>query len=380
MQGPYSNLWEPFVTTSVFRNPRARWAVPLGVLAVTASTVALVPVVAGASGGLQPRTAAELLAGLADASGQPFAGTVVTTARLGLPALPSVGSGSTSLQSLSSGSHTVRVWYASPTAFRAAVVDPLSETDVIRNGSDMWLWSSDSRTAQHGRLSASAERVPAMPTPASLTPSQLAEQALAAVDPTTAVSVDGSASVAGRDVYELVLRPRSADSLVGQVRLSVDAKTSIPLRVQLFARGAGTAAFDTQFTKVAFSTPDASLFRFVARPGSTVKELVAAAPAAARGTGVTPGAPKAEPGASPRVVGTGWARVVVASGVTTAGSSDPTLTTLLRSAKPVSGPGWSGRMLSTPLLTAVLTDDGRLAVGAVTPAAVQRALSAPATS
>ena len=71
-----------------------------------------------------------------------------------------------------------------------------------------------------------------------LTPQQAASQALAAIDPTTKVSVDGTASVAGRSAYELVLKPRDTRSLVGDVRIAIDAKTDVPLRVQVLAEGA----------------------------------------------------------------------------------------------------------------------------------------------
>ena len=54
-------------------------------------------------------------------------------------------------------------------------------------------------------------------------PALFAEQALAAIDPSTAVSLDGTATVAGRDAHELVLEPRDVDSLVGSVRIAVDA-------------------------------------------------------------------------------------------------------------------------------------------------------------
>ncbi|MFC7640008.1 hypothetical protein ACFQX6_02355 [Streptosporangium lutulentum] len=40
---------------------------------------------------------------------------------------------------------------------------------------------------------------------------------------------------------------------------------------------------------------------------------------------------------------------------------------LLKSAKPVSGTWGSGRVIQTKLFSALLTDDGRLLVGAVTP-------------
>jgi len=47
---------------------------------------------------------------------------------------------------------------------------------------------------------------------------------------------------------------------------------------------------------------------------------------------------------------------------------------LLDSLPAVSGSWGKGRLLSTTLLTAVITDDGRVAVGAVVPDALYRAL------
>jgi hypothetical protein len=57
------------------------------------------------------------------------------------------------------------------------------------------------------------------------------------------------------------------------------------------------------------------------------------------------------------------------------GKPDPTLTTLLQSLPEVSGSWGHGRLLSTTLVTAVITDDGRVAVGAVTPERIYAALA-----
>lgn len=362
--------------SAALRSPRARWAVPAGVLVVTGLTAGLVPVVAGASSGLPPKTAGQVLADLAGAGADPFAGTVVTTARLGLPALPSTSvAGSASLQSLVSGSHTVRVWYASPTRYRAALVDAFVETDVIRSGDDTWVWTSDSRTAQHLRMPATT--APATPDPASLTPAAAAAQALAAIGPTTSVTVDGSANVAGRQAYELVLSPRDPSSLVGQVRLAVDARTATPLRVQVFPRGANSAAFDTRFTSVGFAEPDAALFRFTPPPGAKVTEMGKDS-GAARTELAQPGTGAVHSSVGmPQVVGSGWTSVLVVPGVAVGQPKDATLNTLLRAARPVSGPSWSGRLLTTKLLSVILADDGRLIVGPVTPQVLERVAARP---
>ncbi len=77
---------------------------------------------------------------------QALSGTVVETTDLGLPALPSIGGRrrrrGASFSSLVSGSHTMRVWYAGPDQQRLALLGQLGESDLVRNGTDLWAWSS----------------------------------------------------------------------------------------------------------------------------------------------------------------------------------------------------------------------------------------------
>src|SRR6266487_3607866 len=237
---------------------RLRWAVPLGAVAVTGGILAASLVSAAqATPTLPPRTPAQLLAAVAGRTGPlpALTGTVVETAALGFPDLPGVGD-PTSLQSLITGSHTVRVWYSDPSHVRLEIPGQLSESDVIRNGQDVWTWSSVRNTATHVRLPARGTDT-AEPSPARspLTPQEAAREALAAVGPTTRVSVASNVMVAGVPCYELVLAPKDSRSLVGQVRIAVDARRSVPLRVQVFARGGAAPAFQTGFTSISYTQP-----------------------------------------------------------------------------------------------------------------------------
>ena len=384
---------------------RARWAVPVGIVTALATAAILVPVVATASPALPSRTAAELLVSLSDAELQPMSGTVVQTARLGLPELPQAAGGS-SLAALATGSHTVRVWYGGPDQVRLALMGSLTETDVIRSGEDAWLWTSDTNTAEHLRLPEMAGGQHDTPSPvegADLTPREAAERALALIDPSTEVSVDGTAEVAGRPVYSLLLRPRDEGSLVSQVRLAVDSETSVPLQVQVLAKGATEPAFETGFTAVTFEDPADSVFTFTPPPGATVKERSLPEGMAAghgkdqRGTdsmgpdsmgpdsmGVDSMGP--DSGGGPVVVGSGWTSVAVLRGAggppeaasgtgDSTDSTDSQLAALLEAAEPVSGPYGSGRLLRTALVSALLLDDGRVLIGAVTPEVLEAAAS-----
>lgn len=347
------------------RSPRSHWAVPGIGAAIVAAALVVTPLVAGAAPALPPRTAAELLASTRAAVDHPFSGTVVQTARLGLPDLPRGGHGrstSLSLTSLITGSHTAQIWYAAPDRSRIALIGDFAQTDVIRSGRDAWTWSSADNTAKHLTLPTHDD---AKPIPSSLTPGQAAEQALAAIDPTTQVSVEGTASIAGRSAYELVLRPRDPRSLVGQVRLAVDSRTSTPLRVEVFASTGTEPAFETSFTEIQFATPAASLFTFRPPPGAKVSELT------------LPAAPQRKhTSARPTVVGDGWTTVLVMSGVDVSNVSSPELTAFLRSAKEVSGSYGKGRVIRTALVSALLLDDGRLLVGSVTPDVLEQAAAA----
>ena len=90
-----------------------------------------------------------------------------------------------------------------------------------------------------------------------LTPQQAAQQVLAAVGPTTTVSVASNVTVAGQAAYALVLAPKDARSLIGQVQIAIDGRNGVPLRLQVFARGASSPAFQVGYTAIQFVDPGA---------------------------------------------------------------------------------------------------------------------------
>jgi outer membrane lipoprotein-sorting protein len=378
---------QPNQRTTYRLSRRARWGVPAVAVVAVAAAIGVPLVSADASPSLPAKTAGQLLADVAGSQARPFSGTVVETARLGLPAVPEQAS-ATSPLSLLTGSHTVRVWYGGPQQTRLALVGNLTESDLVRNGTDLWLWSSRDRTAEHVKLPAASASADAAEEAhkramAAMTPAQAAAQALAAIDPTTAVSVDGTARVAGRSAYELVLKPKDTRSTVAQVRIAIDAKTRVPLRVQILAKGHSAPAFETGFTTVTFSKPPASVFHFTAPPGTKVSsDLSQALQGSHRGEravvpdsagkslqgkgGANPDGQSAKTSAQPRIIGTGWTSIIEVSGVDLTGrSQNEQAQVLLNSLKPVSGPFGSGRVLKTSLLNVLLLDNGKAYIGAV---------------
>lgn len=337
-----------------------RWAVPAAAVGLVAG-VTVLPSALAADGPdeLAPRTAQQLLVDLSEQRATALSGTVVQTSRLGMPELPDTG-GATGPLSLATGSHTLRVWADGPERLRVALLGTLDEYNVVRSGRDVWTYSSSQDEAVHRVL---PETEPEAPKPllsgAPSTPAEAADAVLAAIDPTTAVTVDDAVTVAGRTARQLVLTPQDDQTLIGSVRLAVDAETSAPLRVQVFPTADATLpALEVGFTDVTFYAPDPAVFDFTPPPGATVVE---------KKTTTRPDDRPGDAGAGPVVLGSGWSSVLVldASGVE-ALQDQPLLDQLTRRVP-------EGRLLTSALVSVLLTDDGRLLVGAVGPAVLQEA-------
>ena len=58
------------------------------------------------------------------------------------------------------------------------------------------------------------------------------------------MKVDGTAQVAGRDAYKLVVKPKQSGSTVGAITIAVDAKTGLPLKFTLTPASGGAAVVD----------------------------------------------------------------------------------------------------------------------------------------
>ena len=366
---------------------RGRWAVPGGVIVVTAGVIAALQIPAAqAAPDLPGKTPAQLLASVAsEHKVPPMTGTVVETASLGLPQLPQTGNQS-SLTSLLTGSHTVKVYYQDASHFRLAVPQPQAETDLIADGTKLWLWqsASDSVTEFTGKAATAQRQAPAAGV---LTPQQAASQVLAAVGPTTLVSVQANVMVAGEPAYQLVLAPKDSRSLVGRVMIAVDGKYGVPLRVQLFAKGASSPAFQVGYTDVQFVSPSAANFDFTPPSGASVDQVNLAGQG-----GKSAAAQPLAPGVGS--YGHSWLTVVafpqadLTSGFSGGGkqsnaysangqgvgvSPQELLSALLGSAKPVSGSWGSGTLVTTSLVSLLITH-GEVYAGAVQPSVLYAAV------
>jgi len=391
--------------------------VPAAAVVVTGVAVAVSQItIAQAAPALPARTPAQLLAQVSsDAKLPPLTGTVVETTSLGLPQLPKTAD-PTSLSSLITGSHTVNIYYQSPQHFRVQVPQTMSETDTIRNGNTLWLWNSTQNTVTEYTWPSSApvppgngfnDHVPAGPV---LTPQQAANEVLKAVGKTTAVSVQSNALVAGEPSYQLVLAPKDSRSLVGEVVIAIDAKYGVPLRVQVFAKGAKSPAFQVGFTQIAFVTPAAANLEFTPPSGAKITK-VRLSPHTAKSVG-QPGTAANQDMAGFAAYGSGWLTVaelpqsaLSAAGPQASGgafgsssqaapsggkpqpapgsgqvgmgalggSSQEVVQALMMAAKPVHGSWGSGTLLTTSLMSMLITH-GEVYIGAVEPSVLYAAV------
>ncbi|GAA3120814.1 outer membrane lipoprotein carrier protein LolA [Streptomyces rectiviolaceus] len=406
------------------RRKAARYVVPVAVAGVAAATIGLVPALATSGDPKLPDvTAQELIEKIAASDTEQLSGTVKISTDLGLPSLggdlaggfaPGSGSGGggkggdgegsaadpqSKLMELASGTHTLRVAADGPDKQKLSVLDDAAEYSLIHNGDDVWAYDSKSNEAYHSKSAGKATGEDSgdkdLPKGVPSTPKELAEEALKAADDTTSVKVDGTAQVAGRDAYRLVIKPKQSGSTVGQITVAVDSKTGTPLKFTLTPSGGGSAVVDAGFTKVDFGKPAASTFDFTPPKGAKVTQ---GDDAKAEKHGFKDGGKefggkefkgkefkgkefKGEEDLNGlNVIGKGWTSIAElkmpgGQGLPTGGSGDAQR--LLDSlGDKVSGEFGSGTVFKTRLINALITEDGKVYAGAVTKDALVKAANA----
>jgi outer membrane lipoprotein-sorting protein len=338
-----------------------RWLPALIAPVVVVAGAIAIPSVADAASTPAAKTPQQVLTLMASSKDAHYSGMVEQSSDLGLPQLPSTSGGSgsdssaSSLLELLTSPHTVRVFADGPSKQRVQVLDSLAERDVVHNGTDVWTWDSKKNAAVHVTLPSKSDTGADMTT---TTPAALADKFVKQIEPSTKLSVK-TGSVAGRSTYQLTLTPDSSATLVGKVVLSVDSSTGLPLKVVVDARGQKADAVSVGFSTIDFSTPDPSTFQFTPPKGAKVTTKKLTAPT---GTPSAPPATPATPSSHPTVTGTGWDQVVELPAGGATSKTDADQTKLLNElTTQVSG----GRALQTSLVSVLLTDDGRVLIGAV---------------
>ncbi|MCX5227971.1 sigma-E factor regulatory protein RseB domain-containing protein [Streptomyces sp. NBC_00233] len=394
----------------------SRYIVPVAVAGVAAATIGLVPALAASGDPDLPEiTAQQLIEKIAASDTQTLSGTFRISTDLGLPldgltsGLGSLAGGmggaggsssadpSERLTQLVSGSHTLRVAADGPERQKLTLLDGSDEYSLIHNGDDVWAYDSKSKEVFHEKAPAGADAPGAHEGPKGQelpgTPKQLADEVLKAAGDTTSITVDGTAKVAGRDAYQLVIKPKQSGSTVESVKIAVDAANGTPLKFTLSSVEGGKPVVDAGFTKIDFSKPAASDFTFKAPEGAKVTEGGAEKAAGEKSDpfggqlpggledafgGFGPGADSGKGGVN--VIGEGWttiAKIDSGAPVPRTDEAPKEFQGLLDSfGDKVTGAFGSGTLFKTKIVNALLTDEGKVYVGAVTKDALVDAANA----
>ncbi|MBV6698648.1 DUF2092 domain-containing protein [Kitasatospora aureofaciens] len=387
------------------RRTLMRAGVPLAVAAVIATGVGLVPALAADSPpDLPSLTAEQVVAKVLGSDAQALSGTVSVSTDLGVPtqllgaaagglgAAAGRGGGQdqgssadpqTKLLGLLGGDQTLRVAVDGPDHQRVDLLENMAGYTLVHNGDQSWAWDSSTNQAVHETGQAArhtgAEHPKAPLTGVPTTPQEAAKQFLTESAGTTSVTVAGTAKVAGQNAYQLSVKPTQSGSTIQEVRIAVAADNGVPLSVEVLGTD-GSTVLDVHFTDVSFAKPAAKTFDFTVPKGAKVTEHKADE---ARGQDGKKEA--ARTAGDVNVIGEGWTSVVTGhlpSGPVGApedgakngkhhgngGFQNPQA--LVKSlGKPVNG----GTLISTKVLNVLITDDGRVFAGAVTPSVLQSA-------
>jgi outer membrane lipoprotein-sorting protein len=310
-----------------------------------------------------------LIAAVQDARLSGFSGTLLAQMTLDLPVSADTATGGSPMVLLA-GAHTMRFWYGGEDRQRVALLGPTSESDVFQVGTDVWQWDSASRVATHSLLPAAAKAglgspiAPAPLTIAALTPQELTERTLAAVDHQTQITVSDGREIADRPTYELVLEPSSdSETRIASVHIEVDASEKVALGVQVYARGLLKPSIDVGFTSVTYKTPAADYFAFSPPAGATVVRGAQPQIIAADRSAATSASAFAAPGI-------GWSAITE---YRTGNGKAATSQAMQAAMTPVSGRWGTGSLLETPVLCMLVSDDGRVFSGSVEPGALYEA-------
>ena len=386
----------------------AKKYVPAGIVAALIAAGAIsIPLQAQAV--TLPEVTADELVAMMDVDVTGFSGTVTKTTDLGLPALemssmatpemveqmaermpdgfedfiPQIIEQNLVTEAIAflAGTDTIRV-YASEEGFRAQILDPLSQRDIIVTQDQFWSYNAKTQTALTRTTTATVSEDDIQRALADLRvdlsdPRAVAEFLLAEAGPDTTIRVGDDHRVAGRTAYRLVLEPNSDISLVSSVQVSVDSENGMPLAVRIYSTQQETPAAEVAFSSISFEVPDPTLFTFTPPAGTTIETLEfpdAIEQAIADGESGSLTKDSAQdrlealagqfaPDTTVTTIGERWATVVSLDTLPADVPLDMVNREIFQDLMiPVSG----GQVFSTPLFNVLLTDSGSVFAGAVT--------------
>lgn len=292
-----------------------------------------------------------------------FGGTIEVDNKLGLPAIGEI-------PQLADGKHSARIWTDGNGKLRLALPNGQAEQTIVDDGTTTWSWNSQTNevTKSEHKAEHRAEGKDQKPDAEqkAIDPATAAKEIVGLTKEFSDISVDGTARVAGRAAYELVLTPKASEkTLIREVRIAVDSELKMPLRVAVLTNGTADPAGQVGFSEINVGPQDSKLFEFTPPAGAKVTTPEAKQE---RQQGKPElGLEQALQGENPQLFGTGWDTVVGAKIPGEAMAQVPAEAQGLvdRFTKKVSGAWGSGKIFNTKVATVLIADDGRVVAGAV---------------
>ncbi|HCB06502.1 MAG TPA: hypothetical protein DEQ43_20060 [Nocardioides bacterium] len=202
-------------------------------------------------------SATELLAQVRGAEGHPWSGYVETDGALQLPDADRFSD----VGALFGERTTMRAWWQDERHWRVDQLLLAGETDLVHDGGTTLRWDYE-------HLDASLSRDPEirLPRTADLVPPVLAERLLRGLGEQDVERIPAE-RVAGLSAPGLRLSPSSALSSIDHADVWVDPGSGVPVKVEVYADGADSAAFTSQFRDFSAHRPSDDALSFEAPAG-----------------------------------------------------------------------------------------------------------------
>jgi hypothetical protein len=204
---------------------------------------------------------ARLLAEARAAHGHAWSGYVETKGTLELPDADRFSD----VANLFGEPTRMRAWWLGDDRWRVDELLLTGETDLVHDGGFTLRWDYE-----HLDATQSLDPGIRLPRTADLVPPVLAERLLRGVNASDAHRIPAR-RVAGVSAPGLRVEPSSELSSIDHADLWLDPGSGVPLRVAVYAAGAGTAAFTSEFREFSADKPDPDLVRFDPPAGLDVR-------------------------------------------------------------------------------------------------------------
>ena len=189
-----------------------------------------------------------------------FSGYAESDANFRLPPLAAFAS----VIPLLDGVTRMRVWQAAPDRWRVDTLSDAGENDTYQAGVNTFIWDSGQQLLT-GIYGAQTVRLPRA---ADLQPAALAVRIISEAGTGAKVGTLPPRRVAGQSAAGLEVTPTAPQSTIARADIWASPASGLPLRVEVFDRGAAAPALETQFLQVGPWVPAAGVLTPQRGPGT----------------------------------------------------------------------------------------------------------------